>query len=408
MRTHLHGLSTIVGLGLLGATPLAVAAPGAEAGVDDAAAEVLVVSDPFARWDDTRWRVDAQVILPFPSALYASKNHEVQSVAFDVRLVTSCVLAETVGPRRKEVDCTIESAALSAAPWQKGIKHAQGVIDDNVGRLKGLTVRLQATADGRVDNLTLVGEDQWYRRTQVQYENLRQILWGAFAGFDLHLPKGGITPGNLFVEKTSRLFWMPSFRTLQSQGAEPAPTSPIGTTQMSLDDPMEAPDDFGGADVSGASLSSLDSPDPLSTPLTRGDKRIGRSGFEALIAPAALGRGEIAHRVDRYQGKYILQSTGEGSVDLGLDQPLVWKGTVNGVGVISPYDAILEERVWAVELLPSASNVLSEGAAGWPYRAQGRLQRLTKEQESDVGASQVVGRPGEPASNGLPVWPSLL
>lgn len=395
-----------------GASSAAWGAPGEVAEAPDEAppeVSVIVPSHPFARWDRTRWRVDAQVILPFPSPVYAATNFEVQAVAYDIRLVTRCELGENVGPRRKEVDCAIESAALSLAPWQRELKTAGKVLADNKERLEALTVRLQVTDDGRVTNLTLVNEQQWNRRTQVQYENLRQILWGAFAGFDLRLPKGGIRVGRQFVDKTSRLWWMPSFRTYASQAlTSPAP-SPVGNNiGMAMDAPREAPSDFGGS--RGAGVPTFDNQQQLiGTPLV--NQRPGaanRTGFESLIAPSAMGRGDIVHQVNLHEGQYLIQSVGEGSVDLGLDQPLVWRGNLSGIGIISAYDAILTERIWTMEMLPTASNVLSEGVEGWPYRAQGKLRKLSDDEVSETGASAIVSPPGDQPRGALPPWPPLL
>lgn len=387
--------------------PAALAAPDNGAAVEDADIEVLVPSDPFARWDDTRWRVDAQVLLPFPVPLYAAKNFEIQAVGFDVRLVTHCTLAENLGPRRKEVDCAIESAALSVAPWQKDLTHADKVLQDNATRLEGLTVRLQAHEDGRVTNLTLVGEQEWYRRTQIQYENLRQILWVAFSGFDLRLPNGGMQVGAIFPEKSSRLWWAPTFRNLPSQANDGPLPSPVSDRAMSMSQPMEASSDFGGRTEFTAS-SQAGGIDPIQTPLYNGASGAGTSNLDALLAPSAMGRGMLSHRVDRYKGNYVLQSTGEGSVDLGRDQPVVYQGTANGVGVISPYDAILTERVWAIELTPTASNPLADGVAGWPIRMQGQLRKLGDEEKSITGRSAVVSPPGDTPRANLPPWPSLV
>lgn len=391
---------------VVAAPSLAVAAPSAEKGVSEADVEVLVASDPFARWDGTRWRVDAQVMMPFPVALYASKNFEVQSVAFDLRLVTRCELGENIGPRRKEVDCTIESAALSAAPWQKNVKNGEDVLADNVERLTGLVVRLHAVDDGRVVNLTLVGEDDWYRRTQVQYENLRQLLWVAFAGFDLNLPVGGMEVGKTFHEKTSRLWWAPTFRTFTSQFSDGPLPSPVSANAMSTTEPMTASSDFGGQTDFSASAQT-ESLDAIDTPLQTGASGANTSDLSSLLAPSAMGRGDLANRVDMYKGNYILQFTGKGSVDLGRDEPIVYKGTANGVGVISPYDAILTERVWTVSLKPTPGNPLAQGVEGWPIMLMGKLRRLGDDEKSITGRSAIVSQPGK-KMEGLPDWPSLV
>lgn len=406
-------LSSLAGaLALYATVPQAVAAPDDAAGAPAPAVEVIVASDPFKRWDDTRWRVDAQMVLPFPVALYAAKNSELQVVAVDVRLVAHCQLGENVGPRVKEVDCRIEQAALTAAPWQRQLGEPQRkALEDNRAALEGVTVRLQAVSDGRVNNLTLVGESEWYRRTQVRDENLRQILWGAFSGFDLAMPRNGIRVGEEFYEKTSRMWWMPSFRALDAGTGVPSPIAldrRSGSTAPGLSEPMTASEGFNGGGAAPDASASR-SVSALSTPMSPDGAAARRpSDIASLVAPSAMGRGAMVHRVDRYKGRYLLQSAGEGTVDLGRDVSLTYRGRATSVGVVLPYDGVLSERAWTVDLAPTSSNVLSDGVQGWPYRLAGTLRMLAADEVSEVGASAIVAPPGVEDRGQLPPWPALL
>lgn len=305
---------------------------------------VEVTADPFARWDGTRWRLDSAVVLPLSVPMFAVNNFEIETVGFVVRLTTRCELADRAGPRRR-VNCTIQDAAVSLAPRQRTAKKAIAVVEEHRERMVGTVVRLQVHQDGRISSLTLGDEVTSPPRARMQFESVRQILWTAFAAFDLQLPDGPLTDGRKFVEESSRLWWIPSFR--------------------------------------------------------------NNDQLRSMFSASAIGRGQIGHIIEARDVGHVIVGVGEGSVDLGLNDPMVWQGPVNSVSLIAKHDAILAERVWGANLEPNASNRLGDGVTPSPTVLQGRLQRLGDDQTVDLGASQMVNAPGLSVP-GLPGWPGLM
>jgi hypothetical protein len=387
-------------IGLLAAS-MSLAA-SVEAHAVEEALEVVVTADPFARWDDTRWRIDMQMGLPYPVVLYAEFNHELQVVAVDLRAVIACDLGPRLNRKLQEVSCFVEDAALSAAPWLRRLPpHAQEVLDETVDRLIGQGFTMQVTADGRVMNLGLVDEPQSNRRVNILYENLRQLLKRTMVGFHLRSPEKYVV-GREWVERNSELFNLPVFRFAPLMSVVFAPPS-------------------GGSDYSGfgPESSGLRTPlggemtlpnlafDPSGVALSAADRvATGRHPIELLQAPATLSRSTVVHRMDAYKGRYVVQSTGEGTVDVGDEQSLFFLGELTAASVFSAADGWMTERVWTLQLMPSGSSLYAEGVAGWPYWQIGRLVMLGADEVSEVGVSALVSPPH--ASRGqLAPWPAM-
>lgn len=401
----------IASLGLMAGVPVAHAVEATSG-----ALEVLVVDDPFARWDGTRWRIDTQVSLPYPVPLYKEHNAELHIVAYDLAVVVGCSLGEVRNRRIREVDCVVEDAALSAAPWRANPKGAAEVVAENSDRLVGLTVRLQVAHDGRVTGIQLAHEPQGSRRLNIQYENLRQVLGRAFVGFHLQSPDRFVM-GEQWVERNSALFSLPSFRFLpigvfadvgaaiQVDGLQ-AGSSPgqFQTPQRGLVDPAQSADVRG---LGGPQVQTYDLPQGVRGPLV--PDALGRSPWDVIQAPASYGRSVVAHRMDPYKGRYVVQSTGEGTVDIGLDVPLTFQGDLDAVSVYRPDDGVMTERVWSILLAPTPGSMLADGGAGWAYRQTGKLRMLAPDEEAILGASAVVSPPGPHTGRGqlLPAWPML-
>jgi hypothetical protein len=377
-----------------------LAAPPAFAEEDASELEVVVTADPFARFDDTRWRVDYQMMLPYPVVLYSENNKELNVVAMDVRMVVGCDLGEKLGRKTREVFCVIEDASLSAAPWQLGTSNAEDVLVDTTAKLTGLEISLQVTDDGRITNVGLVGEPQGIRRVNILYENLRQIVKRAFVGFHLKA-SGRYQVGEEWTEKQSELFSIPIFRRL-------APTVNLGRRTFNPDGSVQStPGVFDGADINSAGTpDGSTAPAELLTAPTVTQSAIAY-GFETLQAPASYGWSVMAHRMDKYQGRYLVQSYGTGTVDVGSDVQVTFRGEANAVSVFHPQDAIMTERAWTVTLNPTASSVLADGVAGWPYVHIGNLRMLGDDEPSEVGASALVAAPQTEGRGNLPPWPSL-
>ncbi len=385
---------------LLTATPPALAQDASSYAVADADLDVVVVADPFARWNGTRWRVDHQIMLPYPVVLYTENNKELQIVAYDARLVIGCELGEPMRRGMHEVLCVVEDAAISAAPWSIGHNHGADVLAETDERLTGLRFSLYVTADGRVTNIGLVGEPQGGRRVNVQYENLRQILRRAVVGFHLESPDEYVV-GEQWYERNSELFSLPSFRRVtlpvpivRSTASEDGSSS--GLSQFQIARPFSGTagvnNGIGGGNIEGFNI-------PFA------DFRAAHPIAEAQ-APASFGRSVVAHRMDTYKGRYLVQSKGTGTVDIGNERPMTFRGELDAVSIYDPMDALMTERVWTVNMWPTASSILADGPAGWPYRHLGNLKMLGPDETSELGPSVLVAPPETNRGN-LPPWPSL-
>lgn len=356
------------------------------------AIELEVRPDPFARFDHTRWRVDSQIGLPYPAVMYAFYNDEVQFVAADVRMVVACDLDGQPGRTRAEVSCVIEDAAVSLTPWLKHLpERSQRVLDDADGALTGLQVQLQVGADGRVLDVGLVGEPQTNRRINRQYENLRQLVLRSMLGFHMRTPSR-FDVGQEWTERDSRLFSLPVFRysgtasagaglSLDVPGATTVTTDPSAgrTSGVSEGYRPQLGTFSGGASGSDEVFGG-------------GPAQFGVHPMEILMAPVGYGRSAVVNRMDMYKGQYLVQSTGEGVVDMGADLPMVFQGDLSSVSVYDPALGYLTERRWNISLAPTASSPLANGVAGWPYWQVGSLTLLGDDEVSDVGPSQIVSR----------------
>lgn len=375
---------------------------------------IEIISKPLARWDDTRWRVDMQLGVPYPVVLYAPTNEELQVVAMDVRLVFHCNLDGEVVRGRGEATCEVEDAAISAAPWNARVPQADTVLQDTDRLLSSLRFQLQVDGTGRVLNVGLLGEPQTNERINTIYENLRQIITRAVIGFHIQAPET-YTVGRDLYERNTRLMTLPSFRYSVPSLAAPLrppnrlaaegpafyagegspygqPRQPGMLDQATQTGPVEVAS-FVGTQQRYATQQMLG---PFSS----------AHPMDVLIAPASYGRNNVVHRLDAYKGSYVVQSVGEGTADIGVDIPIVYMGDMTAVAVFNPDRGYMTERRWTVSMSPTASSLMSDGVAGWPYWQIGSLQLLGPEEESPLGPSVVVAPPHEERGQ-LPPWPTL-
>lgn len=387
-----------VGLATAGNVEPRMVAPDAGS-VDLLAADaevVEVVSDPLARWNHTRWRIDSQIGVPYPAVLYAEIDHELQFVSLDLHLVASCDLDGEQVRGRGEATCTVQDAAISAGPWLQHPAFAQQVLDETDERLTGLRVQLQVDAAGRVLDVGLLDKPQTNQRVNAIYENLRQIVARAFFGFHAQLPEH-LTVGEDVVERGTRLLSIPVFRYSTASMV-------TGTGLLGIREPV------GASDV----LAPIEAPS--------GDRRItvaprtpsnaslmlthDRHPLEVLLAPASFGRSTAVSRLDVWKNSYILQTTATGTADVGADIPMVFQGDMSAVAVYEPTLGFMTERRWTVRMSPTASSSLSDGPNGWAFWQIGSLQLLGQDEASPLGESRLVAPPQTERGN-LPPWPSL-
>jgi hypothetical protein len=361
--------------------------------------ELTVMPDAFARFDHTRWRIDTQIGMPYPAAMYAMFNDEVQFVALDARMVMACDLDGAAVRGRQEVICVIEDAAVSLVPWLKQLpERAVNVVQDADEALTGLRVQLQVSEDGRVLDVGLLGEPQTNRRIVLQYENLRQIVLRAVLGFHMRSPEQYVV-GQEWVERNTRLLTLPAF-----QYSSPAMrTGASGLVADERDTPASGvlQSQLIGT---GSGLQAFGEPRRISSGAAAfgGFSTTEVHPHERLLAAAGYGRSTVANRMDTWRGKYVVQSTGEGSVDMGTDFPVVFMGDLSSVAVYDPSVAYMTERRWTVKMAPTASSPFANGVTGWSYWHVGSMFVLGQDEPSDVGSSEILGDMSPPRGQLFP------
>jgi hypothetical protein len=176
--------------------------------------EIVVWGDLFARWDDTRWMVTTETLLPYALTLARDENEAFDSRQFQLRTVFACSKDWKLGPKRYEVSCVIEDFAMLAAVAERrvtapDIERAQRVLDEIDAKLTGAKLQLQVAHDGRVTNLSLDGVPKNNRRQSEMHETLRQILSRVVVGFDLKLRKFNQLNEGKWHEYNTKLMSMP-------------------------------------------------------------------------------------------------------------------------------------------------------------------------------------------------------
>src|SRR5687768_4174773 len=99
----------LVPLWLLGGCSLAQDPAG------EAVEEGVVWGDLFGRWDDTRWMITNELVVPYRFTLKKDENVEFVSREMQSRAVIACEKDWKLGIRRYEVSCEIEDFAIQAA-----------------------------------------------------------------------------------------------------------------------------------------------------------------------------------------------------------------------------------------------------------------------------------------------------
>ena len=123
---------------------------------------------------------------------------------------------------------------------------------------------------------------------------------------------------------------------------------------------------------------------------------------------AATGASTLVHRIDPYQGVYVIQSNGTGTyqTEAGGTRALVeeegghlWrfyttKMEMHAVAVVDPDTGILTERVWTV-------SGRTDNGQGYLY--QGRFRMLGEHEPAELEPSLVVAKPRS-QDDRLPRW----
>ncbi|HHO51521.1 MAG TPA: hypothetical protein ENK18_11750 [Deltaproteobacteria bacterium] len=383
-------------LALLLALLLALSPHAAAADVLDpeAAEEIIVYADDFARWDDTRWWISAELILPMGVTFARDMNQSFSSYAFQIQAVIACGKDHRLSKRRWEVSCEIEDVGLLATSlrrWrtERDRQLVEDVLAEIDAKLTGLKVQLQTDFKGGVTNIDLEGLETRNERQRAIQESLRQVVGRVMAGFHLRIPDHAQREGQ-WVEYRSALMQMPSLTASKGsttllhlvtpqQGLQIVQTVGEGTVAVSL--PVQRMASAGGSGAPAAGGSGA--------PAARGDASTSGGLGPASAAPPSAVEGPDLLGVST-------------STESDLDATYSLHAT--GVAVFDRSTGIMTERVWAVQGEPTASS--AGGTRTAPFRNVGRIQLLGPDEAPDLGPSTQIALPGQ-TIEGLGVWRPL-
>jgi hypothetical protein len=177
--------------------------------------EIIVYGDLFARWDQTRWHVRTEMVLPYEMRLHAGANHEFDTPGLQVDSVLSCDKDVQLGRHRWQVDCRLEDIAVRASVVEKQDQTenrrevATAVLEEIDRRLTGSRLQLQVDDKGQVVGIDLEGLGDAGGRLEVITETLASILSRVTAGFDMRLRPGNQLHEGKWHETDVQLMSMP-------------------------------------------------------------------------------------------------------------------------------------------------------------------------------------------------------
>ncbi|MEM6928016.1 MAG: hypothetical protein AAF602_13880, partial [Myxococcota bacterium] len=158
----------------------------------DPTQEIVVWGDRFARWNDTRWYIETDVIQPWPTLLARDENYEFQTQEYRIKAIFACEKQYEYSRRRQEASCTIEDIGILAniadrRPPEKRVRNAQLVLDEIDAKLTGAAMQLRVTDDGRVKGIEIEGIPTRNRRQNRMQQTLTQVMSRLIVGYDLEL-----------------------------------------------------------------------------------------------------------------------------------------------------------------------------------------------------------------------------
>ncbi len=177
--------------------------------------EVIVYGDLFARWDDTRWAVATEMVLPFPELL-VNENFSFLSAAMQVRAVLQCNKDIKTGRRNFQVACTIEDIGFTVAPFEAYDLHVDRVARANEllleidEKLTGNALQLRVDDRGQVTSSDVEGIGSDSEVDKAQVDVMQRVLYLVAMGFDLRLRDGADLRDGKWYEYDVPLLRFPS------------------------------------------------------------------------------------------------------------------------------------------------------------------------------------------------------
>jgi len=369
---------------LLAIAAVALAAPGGDAAAEE---EIIVYGDDFARWDHTRWFVEAELMLPFGTPFAAERNESFISYAFQLRAIVGCEKDARLSGSKWEVGCKIEDLGIRATTHNRSRSErdramVQRVLDEIDAKLTGVAVQMQVDKKGGVTNFDLEGiQSDNLRERQIQ-ESLRQVLSRVMAGFHLRIPDHAQRSGQ-WVEMNSELMDMPSLSASRGSTTLVHVVSPYKENQL----------------VQTVGEGSV----AVKIPVFAEREGLGDVGsFDS--GPNTSGGGEglspstVAANAAPDDGEILLRNGGSES-----DLEITYTMSATGVALFEKSTGIMTERVWACHGVPTASSGVISGS---PFRNVGRITMLGDDDKPDVGPTVQVAYPGQ-VREGLEPWIDL-
>lgn len=378
--------------------------------------EVIVVGNPFARWDDTRWHLHTQVGLPWSMPLYAANNNELAVSAYDLDLVLHCKLAERVSKRAYEAICAVEDASLEVVADRPRAKWSVRVLTEAIQSLRNLTLRMRVFDDGRVGSVAMEGEPDNNRRVSVMWENIRQMARNSVVSFYSDTPTP-LRVGQQWIERNHPLFSLPAFQIYVVSDILPRQNMATQSDGSNTSEGLErlvADDDGGTGGISGPTF------DTLTMQTISGDSSTGTAGFNAIgsgggalpglavgpanSTPASSGASTLNSELVSVDGLLVARNYGEGTVVLGDERQLSLKGDLQGVQLFDRTSGFMTERVWRISM-SFTSSVGNFGGDAGNYWHLGKLRQLKDGESGNIGVSGFVAPPGQKVE-GLVDWPA--
>jgi hypothetical protein len=355
----------------------------------DVAEEIIVYGDDFARWDNTRWLVQTELMLPLGVTFASEQNQAFFSHAFQIRAVIACDKDAKLSRKRWEVSCEIEDVGLLVTTFRQWRRErdrevVQKVLDELDAKLTGLDIQMQVDETGGVTNFDLEGLVADNSRERNIQESLRQVVSRMMAGFHLRIPDHAQRAGQ-WIEYHSELMDIPSLTS--SRGS---------STMVHLVTPYK--DGLQIVQTVGEGSASVNLPsyskEVFSTSRTSEAVEVdsGKSAGFGAVGGATADAPEL---------NPIPSSDGPGT-ESDIEATFAMKAS--GVAVFRKSDGIMSERVWVVTGMPTAS--AGGGTLSAPFANKGRIQMLGENDRPNVGSSMQVAWPGR-AMTGLEPWISI-
>lgn len=313
--------------------------------------------------EPSRWLVTSEVELPAVIWMAADLNTEARMVAWRLEVVLDCPAAEPLR-RGSEVVCAIEDIAVSGAAHPSDAGLLEKILLESDEKLTGAELTLRLGDDGALKAVALDGLPMLRRRQTAMKENLRLMLSRAVAGFDLPIPARDVEAG--WDQRGSWVAQLPAS---------------AGTLA-------------GGKVIHERTAAN----DHTWTIATRG---------RVTLEPHSQQEWPPNHPSNRF-------AQIEGPL-----HPLAWDNWAGSIGMVAWLDTDLRatgtvdaatgaliERSWSALSEPTPSSRVANGAKGYPYVQNGRIERLEPEAEVTLGASEEFEPRGDTPS-AIQTWESL-